>query len=404
MTCGDILYLESCRGVYLAGGKSGLDKEITWPYPKHTKTIAPWVNGGELVLVSGYEVGINEEEILALLEECAKVDISGGLIEGGVNFKSLSKAITDCADRLGLPLFFAPRVVSFRDICQEISQHIMEQSIVERYTNSLLSHIIDAGGVIDQNLRLRMENAGIPFDGLFEIILFAIDTSQDYEESGHEGRNRDWGNVLHIVQRKFGKSLEKLNQDVIFYIGLSSIAFLICNRREGDIAQAEAAAEQVAEKLGTEQLGDARILIARSTGNGADRIFDAFNRAHYTGSLMLKGIFPGQNMSFDDLGCYQLFFYIEDKEVLIRYRDKHLLRLFESDRSRDTHFLDTLNAYFQYNGNILRMSEMLYVHRNTLQNRFRQIRELTGLNLNDAESRASLQNALFIEKLYPYTV
>ncbi len=403
MTCEDVLYLDSCRGVYLAGGKKGMGKTITWPYPKHTKTIAPWVNGGELILVSGYEAGINEEEIIQLLEECALVGISGVLVEGGVNFKTLSKAITDCADRLELPLFFAPKVVSFRDICQEISQHIMEQSIVERYTKSLLTQIIDAGGVIDQNLLLRMENAGIPTDGHFEIIHFSLESPPDSSEPGKKYDSHDKGNILHTLQRQFGIRLAGLNQNVIFYTALSSVSFLLCSSRKEDLDGAEKAAEQVREKAGRDLPEGFRILIARSTGLGVDAIFDAFNRALYTCSLMHKGVFQDDSMSFDDLGCYQLFFYIEDKQVLIRYRDLYLLKLFESDRTKDTHFLDTLKAYFQYNGNILRMSEVLFVHRNTLQNRLRQIRELTGTNLNDAESRASVQNALFIERLYPFS-
>ena len=45
--------------------------------------------GGEFLLVSGYEYAMGEEELLHLIEEAAMNNLSGILVEGGINFKEI---------------------------------------------------------------------------------------------------------------------------------------------------------------------------------------------------------------------------------------------------------------------------------------------------------------------------
>ena len=59
---------------------------MSWVYAKHTKTITEWVHGRGFILVSGYEYGIDEAELLKLIEEAAQNNLSGILVEGGIQF------------------------------------------------------------------------------------------------------------------------------------------------------------------------------------------------------------------------------------------------------------------------------------------------------------------------------
>ena len=140
LTCRELLSLDSFKGISAVAGHSGLDNVISWPYPKHTKVVSPWVRGGEFILVSGYEHGVNDKELLELLDEAEMNHLSGILIEGGINFKELSAVVINRADQLGVPLFFAPRVVSFLDICREISNVILESNLYDKYAASLLKN------------------------------------------------------------------------------------------------------------------------------------------------------------------------------------------------------------------------------------------------------------------------
>ena len=83
VTCGQLMELDVFYNLELKAGKNGLDREVTWIYAKNTPTIAPWVYGGEFIMVSGYDTNMGEDDLLRLLAEAEKTDISGILVEGG---------------------------------------------------------------------------------------------------------------------------------------------------------------------------------------------------------------------------------------------------------------------------------------------------------------------------------
>jgi sugar diacid utilization regulator len=63
------------------------------------------------------------------------------------------------------------------------------------------------------------------------------------------------------------------------------------------------------------------------------------------------------------------------------------------------HLLDTLWVYLSCDQNAARASEVLYVHRNTLMYRIRQIEQLLDLSLRDVQQLTSLWTALQAEEL-----
>ncbi len=66
---------------------------------------------------------------------------------------------------------------------------------------------------------------------------------------------------------------------------------------------------------------------------------------------------------------------------------------------KSTELVKTLKAYFEYNGNLTRMSEKLYTHYNTILYRINRINEITGMNLDDPNDRLNLEIALKISEL-----
>lgn len=61
--------------------------------------------------------------------------------------------------------------------------------------------------------------------------------------------------------------------------------------------------------------------------------------------------------------------------------------------------METLAAFVAANGNALHAAEQLYIHRNTLKYRLRQIEKVLGGSLDDPDLRLKLQLALYIRRL-----
>lgn len=98
-------------------------------------------------------------------------------------------------------------------------------------------------------------------------------------------------------------------------------------------------------------------------------------------------------VAFEDLGVYRLLLAIPDRADMTRFYEDLLGELARSDRLRGGMLIQTLDAYLQ-SGSVTEVAARLTLHRNTVIYRLRRIREITGLDLNDAEARFALQMAL----------
>jgi len=102
---------------------------------------------------------------------------------------------------------------------------------------------------------------------------------------------------------------------------------------------------------------------------------------------------------YEDLGLYRLLSALRDRDELRRFHEEMLGSLMTYDAMHETDLVHSLEVFFAENTNISRTSRALFVHRNTLNYRVQRIQEITGLDLDDPESRLALQLALKIHHL-----
>jgi purine catabolism regulator len=102
---------------------------------------------------------------------------------------------------------------------------------------------------------------------------------------------------------------------------------------------------------------------------------------------------------FANLGVYRLLLPLAEKGELRPFAEQMLGKLLRNEGSERGHLLETLNAYFRCNGNVMQTARVLFIHRNTLLYRLDRIRELGGFDLDDAETRLQLQLALRAHEL-----
>lgn len=104
-------------------------------------------------------------------------------------------------------------------------------------------------------------------------------------------------------------------------------------------------------------------------------------------------------IDFDALGIYKIFCQDHLKSELLNFYETTLEPLVAYDRKRDTELVKSLIVYFETNGNLKRMSELLFTHYNTVLYRMNRIQEITGKNLENEGDRYGLQTALKIMKI-----
>lgn len=102
---------------------------------------------------------------------------------------------------------------------------------------------------------------------------------------------------------------------------------------------------------------------------------------------------------YEDLGLYRLLGGLRDREELARFYRETVEPLARYDQEHSTELVHTLDVFFSENANASSTARSLFVHRNTLNYRLQRIVEITGMDLNDAEARLSLQLGIKIHHL-----
>jgi PucR family transcriptional regulator, purine catabolism regulatory protein len=104
-----------------------------------------------------------------------------------------------------------------------------------------------------------------------------------------------------------------------------------------------------------------------------------------------------QVVAVPELGLTGLLAAVTD-ERLVDYSHRHLGPLIEHDRSRKGSLVATLRAYLE-TGEQQQAAQRLRVHPNTLRYRLDRIREISGVDLEDPETRLNLAVALRVQAL-----
>ena len=87
------------------------------------------------------------------------------------------------------------------------------------------------------------------------------------------------------------------------------------------------------------------------------------------------------------------------REEIEKFYKMNLEPLVEYDAKKSTELVKTLEAYFEHNGNLKKMSDALFTHYNTILYRLTRIKEITGINFENAKDRLNLEIALKIKML-----
>jgi purine catabolism regulator len=94
-----------------------------------------------------------------------------------------------------------------------------------------------------------------------------------------------------------------------------------------------------------------------------------------------------------DLGIYRLLLRLRESGDLEEFTSRALGPLTADPRSGEA-LIETLDVFFACNGNLSEAARRLHLHRNSLIYRLGRARELLGQDLEDPETRLTLQLAL----------
>ena len=262
------------------------------------------------------------------------------LIHNILNGLLSSKEMTEAASQLGMKESDTYRVVDF---------HTIKNNVQSKYTKEQLHEV----GVIEGELKHLLPDALI-YRNMDQIVMIQqVDSEQtelEYQKEMEE--------VEDVIQRS------------IFY-------------RKKDT--------------------DFQIGIGKSV-KGYQRLKESYHEASQAIKYIeiVRLVTGDKNKSvvhYSNLGFFQIFGEIDDMTKLERYIPETLKKLYEYDDEHKGELIPTLQMFLSNNQSIRKTAGAMFVHYRTISYRMEKIKEITGINFDNANEVLAVSNGLVIYKM-----
>ena len=102
---------------------------------------------------------------------------------------------------------------------------------------------------------------------------------------------------------------------------------------------------------------------------------------------------------YSSLGFFQIFGEIDDVTELERYIPETLKKLYLYDDEHKGELITTLQMYLRNNQSIKKTADAMFVHYRTISYRLEKIKQISGINFDDANEVLAVSNGLIIYKM-----
>ena len=422
LRCKDLKSLPSLGKLRYLTGTRGLENPIRWIYTPEDDDFTDWVHGGELLIVSGAASHRPAVNLSRVLREAVRPDLAGAILLCGEHYiEEIPQAIIEAAARKDFPLMTIPWDTPLVDIEESIARAIVLSDRAPQQ-ESLLALAL-AGRVSAQEFAARAASAGYPVHAPQVLCAFSF-LPENAGGRAVEALTQETAQALAAALSARSQpflSCSSLNQIYLLFAvteaagaaGKAGTAQRAADaspsgaRRQAAEASApgdapSARAEEVLAQLSS--LAHARIKREECCAGAtlAPALGDIIILYHEARTAL--DIARGQHLHtapyvYEHGGLAELIVGSSMTEHFRSFANGLLAPLVAQDARSHGRLMETLAAFVAANGNVLHAARELYIHRNTLKYRLRQIEKALGGSLDDSDLRLKLQLALYVRRL-----
>ena len=409
-------------GAQLVAGEGGLSRTVSWASVMRAQLPAfQDLRRGELAVLSLATVQALQDRgapisLLTVLDQLAEVGASGVVVAGLTPASALPRHLASVAreararaDRISLPLIALPQQAPLADVRAAVIALTAERR--ERATSPLgpvdayaaqmraslrseaLEALLAGAYVGEAQMRMRASHLGYDLNQPHVVLWVQLHggaTRHSRRDSGHDAardpaRARELAEALEVALGAWTQVREP--DQVVALLPLGP------DRSLQDLV--ERVATQMSRVLGSENERHAPEWSAGlgETATAPAQVRRSAQEAHDAAQLGAIVLGARHIARPADLGVYRLLLTLREHGELEPFTRRALEPLLRDNRHGDT-LIETLEAFFACNGNSTKAAEKLHLHRNSLLYRLNQARELLGQDLDDPETRLTLQLAI----------
>lgn len=397
ITCKDLLDMKVFENIKLVAGEEGLNNIISWPYIKQTESVASWIYGGELIFEVGTENVNMKEHLMELISECVRCKVAGVVILCGSEYiQDIPPYVMESAKRHRIPLFKMPYNIKLIDVTKEISNAIVLGEFKKRKISNYMSELLFGDFLTEEQLLKEGYKCSIDLNkGTFFVILGTKEMTK--EESYHSVI--EYRNMMQYILQNIEQICMRYNTNLLSYSsGEMSVGFISTedeNIRKKIIRMID---EFIMQYY---LLKEVKIYAGYSClHHGVKHVYKGFEESKQALQFAQNTDVDTQSCQYEDMGIMKFLVKTNDKNDLIGYCNEVLKELKKIDIREGTDYIQTVYEYLKNNNNLIKTSQVLYIHRNTLINRLNKIQAVTGKDINQVKVKMEYMNVFSILEFF----
>lgn len=396
VSCREIINLRTLEKSKLVAGKNGLDRLVRWVHFIDLPEVLPWVQGGELLIITGISFNGDLSRLTDLVQGIIKKNLAGIIINLGPYIEETPAEVIAIAETADFPIFELPWEVKLVEVMQEICSYIVLQQTEKRSVSNFFEKLLLQKIEDTKQLVERAAVYGYDLSKPQQVVILSPSNLSNYIQ---EQKFKDEHTLI-----AFKTKIDQFVRDILVMRGkkilstlwMDTVVLLLPIEKntigsKKNIALVHDIVMQLSKKF--PQLG-----MVASLGGRAETLCDV--RCSYLQASKVLWLAESKATDqsvydYEQLGIYKLLFEIP-KEKLREYYQEVIEPLNAYDRKYKMDLVSSLFVYFEENGNVVKTAKRLYVHRNTLDYRLKKVEEVSGKMLANPYDRLTLQLGVIV--------
>lgn len=273
----------------------------------------------------------------------------------------------------------------------EIQREISNDEIERKYRDNLVLDIIYNNINNEDELRERGSIFGWDFDGSLRVMIADVDhLKENYEKMTAELTAVD--ELARQLLSSIATEIKLVFEKTIYTTFTDRVVFLLWDEGKSHKDMKEILSS-VNEKIYMRK-GFTLTFAIGGLVPDIRRVHQSFEEAKMALALGRKLGWENTSYFYNQLGFYRLLDQLKGNPAVNHFFQDKLRYIEEYDRKNHGELYETLYVLVESNWNLREASEKLFIHYNTMKNRYHKIQEVMGISLDNMEERLEIEFAI----------
>lgn len=371
----------------LLAGESGLDYDVRWMYFIEDYEVTDYIYGNELVITTGCSCK-NADDLFHIVKGLCENHACGLILNVGRYINQVSEELLAYCDENAFPLFTMPWEIHIVDIVKDYCTRIFNSEQNEQQISAAFQRLMFGEQNVSSNdLQARQYLLDAGFKEETSLVVCMVQMHLPKMEEKEYSLTME--NIKLVMSDQWNHAFSHYN-----VIAKGEVYLVVIQTEELDTI--EQIWHNIELRLETRGYKEAHIGIG-SKLKGFQNLGNNYSRA--SAALFMAKIKSSRVMRFDDMGIYRVLLTSNNWDILEEMYYEALHPLLAYDEEHNTELTKTMRLYLQNQCSIQAVSEVSFVHRNTINYRIHKIKELLHSELENSEELFHYQFVFYVENI-----